>query len=171
MVVALGPALVAVPAAARDGVQSGSPAPASTAPAAAATIAVDARAMLMAEAAVHGGEAPAPRRSLPALPGSDSRMISTLVPNDRATLSQAHALPSIPVPPAVWNVVSPPPRKSRLDAAPIERMSLEGTADYRRERNFGLDARLELRIDGREDSAMVRLGGRLAGAIRTLERR
>jgi hypothetical protein len=50
-------------------------------------------------------------------------------------------------------------------------MSLEGTADYRRERNFGLDARLELRIDGREDSAMVRLGGRLAGAIRTLERR
>ncbi len=166
MLVALGPALVAVPAAARDG---GPAAPA--APASAATIAVDARAMLMAETMVHGGDAPLPARSLLAMPGSELRTMSALMPMDVAPLGQSYALPSIPAPPAVWNILLEAPRKSRLDAAPIERMSLEGTADYSRSRAFGLDARLELCIDGREDSAMVRLGGRLAGMLRNLERR
>ncbi|WP_066661147.1 MULTISPECIES: hypothetical protein [unclassified Sphingomonas] len=167
MLAAIGPALVAVPAAARDGVSSAPPAPAS----AAATIAVDARALLMAEATVHGGDLPPPTRDLLALPGSDLRTLSALIPADGAPLGQAYTLPSIPAAPAVWNILLEAPRKSRLDAAPIERMSLEGTADYSRSRTFGLDARLELRIDGREDSAMVRLGGRVAGMLRNLERR
>lgn len=166
MLVALGSALVAAPVAARD---AGPAAPA--APASAATIAVDARAMLMAEATVHGGDAPMTVPRLLALPASEARAMSTLVPVDGAPLGQSYALPSIPAPPAVWNILLEAPRKSRLDAAPIDRMSLEGTADYSRSRAFGLDARLELRIDGREDSAMVRLGGRVAGMLRTLERR
>ncbi|MDK2769058.1 hypothetical protein [Sphingomonas sp.] len=166
MLVALAPALVAVPAAARDGAPTGSPAPA-----AAATIAVDARAMLMAEATVHDGDAELPARGLLALPGAERRTLSVLLPMDGVPLGQAYALPSIPAPPAVWNILLETPRKSRLDAAPIERMSLEGTADYSRSRAMGLDARLELCIDGRADSAMVRLGGRLAGMLRTLERR
>lgn len=166
MLVALGPALLAAPLAARDG---GPAAP--TAPASAATIAVDARAMLMAEATVHGGDAPMPTRGLIALPGSELRTMSALVPVDGAPLGQTYTLPSVSAPPAAWNILLEAPRKSRLDAAPIDRMSLEGTADYSRSRAFGLDARLELRIDGREDSAMVRLGGRVAGMLRTLERR
>lgn len=166
MVAALSPALVAVPAAARDGVQGAAPTPAS-----APTISVDARAILMAEARVHGGAAASTLRPMSARPGSASHALDALVLVDEATARDAHALPSIPVPPAIWHVMAEPLRKSRLDAAPVERMSLEGTADYRRQRNWGLDARLELRLDGREDSAMVRLGGRLAGAIRTLERR
>jgi len=166
MLVALAPALAALPAAARDGAPTGS-----SAPAAAATIAVDARAMLMAEATVHGGDAELPARGLLSLPGTERRTLSVLLPVDGAPLGQAYALPSIPAPPAVWNILLEVPRKSRLDAAPIERMSLEGTADYSRSRAMGLDARLELCIDGRADSAMVRLGGRLAGMLRTLERR
>ena len=166
MVAALCPALFAVPAAARDGVQGASPTPAS-----AATIWVDARAMLMAEATVHGGATALAPRPTSTRSGSTSHALAALVLVDEATARDAHALPSIPVPPAIWHVMPEPLRKSRLDAAPVERMSLEGTADYPRQRNWGLDARLELRLDGREDSAMVRLGGRLAGAIRTLERR
>lgn len=166
MLVALVPAFVAVPVAARDGAPTGS-----SAPAAAATIAVDARAMLMAEATVHGGDAPLPAHGLLALPGTERRSMSVLLPVEGAPLGQTYALPSIPAPPAVWNILLEAPRKSRLDAAPIDRMSLEGTADYSRARARGLDARLELCIDGRADSAMVRLGGRLAGMIRTLERR
>ena len=110
-------------------------------------------------------------RPLPTLPGSDTRAITVLVSADPIDAHDLHALPSMPTPPAIWHIVAEPPRKSRLDAAPVERMSLEGTADYRRQRNFGLDARVELRLDGREDSAMLSLGGRLAGVIRTLERR
>lgn len=160
MLVALCPALSAVPAHARDG-----------ADASAATIVADGRAMLMAEATVHGGEVATTRHSLPTLPGGRTGTIAALLPADRINVADAYALPSIPAPPAIWHVVAEPRRKSRLDAAPVERMSLEGTEDHRRQRNFGFDARLELRLDGREDSAMVSLGGRLAGAIRTLERR
>lgn len=163
---ALAPALVAVPAAARDAAPNGPSTPAS-----AATISVDARAMLMAESAVHGGETPAGFHGASTLPGLELRTLSVLVPADAAPLGRVYGLPSIPTPPADWNVLLQLPRKSRLDAAPIERMSLEGTADYSRSRTFDLDARLELCLDGREDSAMVRLGGRVAGMIRTLERR
>lgn len=169
MLAAIAPALVAAPAAARDGAPAASPAPAPAS--VAATIAIDARALLMAEATVHGGDLPPPARGLLALPGSELRTLSTLMPMESAPLGQAYTLPSIPAPPAVWNILLEAPRKSRLDAAPIERMSLEGTADYSRSRAFGLDARLELRLDGREDSAMVRLGGRVAGMLRNLERR
>lgn len=165
--VALAPALVAVPAAARDGGPVASPAPVSSA----ATISVDARAMLMAESAVHGGGTAVGPYGAPMLPGLELRTLSALVPIDGAALNQSYALPSVPAPHADWNVLLQLPRKSRLDATPIERMSLQGTADYSRSRAFGLDARLELCIDGREDSALVRLGGRVAGMIRTLERR
>jgi hypothetical protein len=170
MIAALCPALVAGPAAARDGAQSASPAPASI-----TTIAVDARALLMAETSVHSGDVEAPRR-FPAVshrgawPEGRWQLVA-MTPLEGATKVVSHALPSIPLPPAEWHVLPQILRKSRIDAAPVERMSLEGTADYRRTRNFGLDARLELRLDGREDSAMVRLGGQLGGAIRTLERR
>jgi hypothetical protein len=86
MLVALAPALVAVPAAARDGAPTGSPAPA-----AAATIAVDARAMLMAEATVHDGDAELPARGLLALPGAERRTLSVLLPMDGVPLGQAYA--------------------------------------------------------------------------------
>lgn len=170
MIAALCPALAAAPAVARDGTPSGTAAPAT-----AASIQADGRAMLMVDARVQGGAVEA-RRTLPALPArgarsSDMRHLAALVPVEGTNAAESHALPSIPLPPAAWHVVQDPPRRSRIDAAPVERMSLEGSADYRRRRNLGLDARLELRIDGREDSAMVSLGGRLAGAIRTLERR
>lgn len=158
MVVALCPVLVAGPTLARDGASGG-----------AVSIVADGRAMLIAEASVHGGTT-APRQ-LPALPGSDAHRIAALVRGDHGEVADMHTLPSIPAPPAMWHIVAEPPRISRRDAAPVERMSLEGTADYRRQRNFGLDARIELRLDGREDSAMLSLGGRLAGVIRTLERR
>jgi hypothetical protein len=164
--VALAPALVAVPAAARDDGSNGA-----SAPAAAATIAVDARGMLMAESAVHGGDAAMHARGVPRLPGLDVRTLRALIPADGASVEPLYALPSISAPPSDWTVILQLPRKSRLDAAPIERMSLEGTADYSRSRDFGMDARLELSIDGRSDSAMVRLGGRVAGMLRTLERR
>lgn len=160
MVVALCPVLVAGPALARDGTSGG-----------AVSIVADGRAMLMAEASVHGGTGTTAPRRLPALPGSDAHRIAALLPGDSAVAGDMHTLPSIPAPPAMWHIVAEPPRISRRDAAPVERMSLEGTADYRRQRNFGLDARVELRLDGREDSAMLSLGGRLAGVIRTLERR
>ena len=158
IVVALCPVFVAGPALARDGASGGT-----------VSIVADGRAMLMAEASVHGGTA-APRQ-LPTLPGADTHRIAALVPGDHGAVADMHILPSIPAPPAMWHIVVEPPRMSRRDAAPIERMSLEGTTDYRRQRNFGLDARVELRLDGREDSAMLSLGGRLAGVIRTLERR
>jgi hypothetical protein len=127
--------------------------------------------MLMAEAAVHGGEAPVHAHGVRTLPGLEVRTLPALIPVDGATLALNYGLPSIPAPPADWSVLLQQPRKSRLDVAPIERMSLEGTADYSRSRAVGLDARLELCIDGREDSAMVRLGGRVAGMLRKLERR
>lgn len=160
MVVALCPVLVAGPALARDGASGG-----------AVSIVADGRAMLMAEASVHGGTGTLAPHRLPTLPSSDAHRIAALVSGDGDLAADAHTLPSIPAPPAMWHVVVEPPHMSRRDAAPVERMSLEGTADYRRQRNFGLDARLELRLDGREDSAMLSLGGRLAGVIRTLERR
>lgn len=171
LAVALCPALIAAPALARDGAKSGTVAPATS-----ASIPIDARAMLMAEAHVEGGDAIEAPRLLPALPTRNGtppgeRHLVALVPIADATTAESHALPSIPLPPAAWQITRTPPRKSRIDAAPLERMSLEGSADYRHRRNIGLDARLELRIDGREDSAMVSLVGRLAKVVQTLERR
>ena len=166
MVAAMCPALIAGSAVARDRAPGGPSAPAST-----ASIAVDARAMLMAEASVHGGEPGGTVHSIPALPGAGTPALAALVLDDDTDVRDTHALPIMYAPPAVWKVAAEPVRKSRLDAAPLERMSLEGSLDYRRTRNFGLDARLELRIDGREDSAMVSLAGRLARVVQTLERR
>jgi hypothetical protein len=170
MIAALCPALVAVPAVARDRAQ-GNLSPSATAP----SISVDSRAMLMAETRVRGGDIEVPRHPSDLLhrgAGPEGRwQLVAMTPLDGATKVVSHALPSIPLPPAEWQVLPRILRKSRIDVAPVERMSLEGTADYRRTRNFGLDARLELRLDGREDSAMLRLGGHLAGAIQTLERR
>lgn len=169
MIAALCPALVAVPAVARDRAQ-GNLSPSATAP----SISVDSHAMLMAETRVRGGDIEVPRHPSDLLhrgAGPEGRwQLVAMTPLD-ATKVVSHALPSIPLPPAEWQVLPRILRKSRIDVAPVERMSLEGTADYRRTRNFGLDARLELRLDGREDSAMLRLGGHLAGAIQTLERR
>lgn len=167
MIATLCPALIAGPALARDG---------GVEAVTTAAIAADSRGMLMAEARVGGGDPIEERYSPVALSPRDTgmtgdRYLARLTAIDMPTSSDAHALPVIPVPPAAWNLFPDRPRKSRLDAAPVDRMSLEGTADNRRRRNIGIDARLELRFDGREESAMVRLAGQLSRAIQSLERR
>ncbi len=58
----------------------------------------------------------------------------------------------------------------RLDLLTLDRMSLQGSADYARRRSQGINARLQLRLDGRDDSEPVQLGGHLARAVKLLER-
>lgn len=136
-----------------------------------ASIPVESRTMLMAEAAVHGG-APAPASSkLPGLPGSTARFMAALLPRESATMASGVALPQLMPARAEWSLAPLFPPVTQREALLLDRTSLEATADYLRKRRTGLDARLELRIDGNDDSAMLRLGGRLAGAIRSLERR
>lgn len=58
----------------------------------------------------------------------------------------------------------------RLDLLTLDRVSLQGSADYARRRSQGVNARLQLRLDGRDDSEPVQLGGHLARALQMLER-
>lgn len=163
-IAALGPALLAMPAAARDGIDGRT-----RMATAAVAIPVESRAMLMAEAAVFES-APGPARAaLPGLPLAASPLIASLLLTDIEPAPRA--LVSYALPHAQWRLQPAALRLKERDAGAFERLSLEGTADYFRKRKTGLDARLELRIDGDEDSDVVRLGGRIAGAIRSLERR
>lgn len=195
IIVALGVALLAMPVAARDRVAVRPSAPVAgisirvdsyallmaeagvhgadrgDAAASRASIPVESRTMLMAEAAVHGGT-PAPASSkLPGLPGSTARFMVALLPRESATMASGLALPQLVPARAEWSLAPLFPPVTQREALLLDRTSLEATADYLRKRRTGLDARLELRIDGNDDSAMLRLGGRLAGAIRSLERR
>lgn len=191
-IVVVGAALLALPAGARDRADVRP-----TAPAPSIAIRVDSLALLMAEAAVHGadrGAAAASRASipvdsrsmlmagatvyggavapgLPGLPRASARLMVALLPRESATMASGIALPHVSPAHAGWELAPLLPTMTQRETLLLDRTSLEATADHLRKRRTGVDARLELRIDGNDDSAMLRLGGRLAGAIRSLERR
>lgn len=195
VIAVLSAALLALPAGARDRADVRP-----TAPAASIAIRVDSLALLMAEAAVHGaergaaaasrasipvdsrsmlmagatvyGDAAAPVASgLPGLPRASARFMVALLPRETATMASGIALPHVSPAHAGWELAPLLPTMTQRETLLLDRTSLEATTDHLRKRRTGVDARLELRIDGNEDSAMLRLGGRLAGAIRSLERR
>jgi len=136
-----------------------------------ASIPVDSRTMLMAEAAVHAGASEPVASELPGLPSSSARFMVALLPRDPAAMASGVSRRELSPARAGWEVTPLLPPLTQRESLLLDRTSLDGPSDYLRKRRTGVDARLELRIDGNDDSAMLRLGGRLAGAIRSLERR
>lgn len=80
------------------------------------------------------------------------------------------SLPALPAPRQEWRLAAPAFHVMRSEASATDRMALAGITGHRRHRATALDARLVLRIDGREESEPLSLGGGVARAIWTAMR-
>lgn len=130
-----------------------------------AKVSTQARAILLADHSARAGTPVRdPRRA--ELTGDAARFELGDLPPARADFS----LPALPAPPQEWRLAAPAFHVMRSEANATDRMALTGVTDRRHHRATALDARLVLRIDGREESEPLSLGGGVARAIWTAMR-
>lgn len=123
-----------------------------------ARVPVEVRAILLAD---HAARAPGTGNG--ELEEELARFELADLPHARADFS----FPALPVTPREWRLAAPALHVMRSEANATDRMALAGITGDRRHRATAFDARLVLRIDGREESEPFSLGGGVARAIWT----
>ncbi|MFL9841100.1 hypothetical protein ABS767_09015 [Sphingomonas sp. ST-64] len=128
-------------------------------------VSAEARAILLADRGTRSGSS-VQSSGKTELTGEAARFELADLPSTRADFS----LPALPTTPQAWRLAAPAFSTVRSEANATDRMALVGMTGPRHHRSTALDARLVLRIDGREESEPLSLGGGVARAIGTAMR-